>query len=111
MRHITKHFQLLKGANVLCSRMSMDSLAMTLRYDKPIGRDGHLPGCREKDQARVAVGVHMAPLVKVTNITIMITAGVDPAVHSDVASVFLASDQAWAGVSLMNYSPCALRLR
>ena len=108
MRHIIKHFHLLKGAKTLCSTTLTDPLATTWRRNRPIGKAGLLPGCRVKNVALAVVGVHMAPSVMDTNIIIMVTAGAVHAVPSDAVSALAG---AAVGVSLKNSSPYALRPR
>src|SRR5437764_14269791 len=105
MRHITKHFHLLKGAKTRCSTILTDPQAMTRRCNRPTGKAGLLPGCRVKDVDLAVAGVHVVLSVRATDIIIMVTAGADQEV-----SVFSASVQAVVGVFPMNSSPCALRL-
>src|SRR5438067_12990584 len=110
MRHITKHFHLLKGAKTRCSTILTDPQAMTRRCNRPTGKAGLLPGCRVKDVDLAVAGVHVALSVRATDIIVMVTAGADHEVLSDAVSVFSASVQAVVGVFPMNSSPCALRL-
>src|SRR5438067_10906203 len=107
-----KAFSFAERSKDTCSTILTDLLATILRRNKPTGKAGLLPGCRVKDLVHEVTGVHMAPLVMVTDIIIvMVTAGVDHAVPLDAASVFSASARAVAGASPMNFSPCALRPR
>jgi hypothetical protein len=100
-----KHFHLLKGAKIVCSTILTGPLATTWKRNKSTGKAGLLLGCRVKDLALKAISVMDMGII------IMVTAGADQAVLSDVVSAFLASVRAVVGVSPMNSSLCVLRLR
>jgi hypothetical protein len=83
----------------------MDFLATTRKHNRSTGKDGLLPGCRVKDPVLAVAGDNHT-VMDIT--TAVFKAGVGHVVPSDEVSV---SDQAWVEESLMNFSPCALRLR